>query len=336
MTSRLLSGLLVFSRVVICLREVPMLKKIFISAILLLAVTCFILSLLKGNNSPKPVLPTSSYVTVININGTITTGEEDGGLLETSGTGTSAETLMKEIRAAGEDKSVKALLLRINSPGGSVTAAEEVGRELARFKETTNKPIVASMGDVGASAAYWLAACQSDKIYADASTLTGSIGVYMPYMNTEELFKKIGISSGKIKSGVHKDILSPDRQMTPEERAILQKMVDEMFDQFVTTVATGRKMSPEQVRKLADGRVYTGKQAKELGLVDELGNYYDALAATGKLAGLGDKPLVKSPSGKKRWDFIFNAQLKNMLKQAVTEVLQGQVKQGPATLQVKG
>src|SRR5574344_1554515 len=218
-------------------REVSMLKKIFISAILLLAATCFVLSLLKGNNSPKQVLPTSSYVAVININGTITTGEEDGGLLETSGTGTSSDTLMKEIRAAAEDKSVKAVLLRINSPGGSVTAAEEVGRELARFKETTKKPIVASMGDMGASAAYWLAACQSDKIYADASTLTGSIGVYMPYMNTEELMKKIGVSTGKIKSGAHKDIMSPDRQMTEEERAMLQKMVDQMFTQFVQTVA---------------------------------------------------------------------------------------------------
>ena len=313
-----------------------MLKKIFISAILLLAVTCFILSLLKGNNSPKQVLPASSYVTVININGTITTGEEDGGLLETSGTGTSSDTLMKEIRAAAEDKSVKAILLRINSPGGSVTAAEEVGRELARFKETTKKPIVASMGDMGASAAYWLAACQSDKIYADASTLTGSIGVYMPYMNTEELFKKIGVSSGKIKSGVHKDILSPDRKMTAEEQAILQKMVDEMFDQFVNTVATGRKMTPEQVRKLADGRVYTGKQAKELGLVDEIGNYYDALAATGNMVGLGDTPLIKSTSGKKRWDFIFNSQIRNIFKQALVEVFQGSVKPGPVNMQIKG
>ena len=312
-----------------------MLKKIFISAILLLAATCFVLSLLKGNNSPKQVLPTSSYVAVININGTITTGEEDGGLLETSGTGTSSDTLMKEIRAAAEDKSVKAVLLRINSPGGSVTAAEEVGRELARFKETTKKPIVASMGDMGASAAYWLAACQSDKIYADASTLTGSIGVYMPYMNTEELFKKIGVSSGKIKSGVHKDILSPDRPMTAEERVILQKMVDEMYEQFVNTVATGRKMSPQQVRKLADGRVYTGKQAQELGLVDEIGNYYDALSATGKLAGLGEKPLIKSNTGKKRWDFIFNSQAKQFFKQALLEVFQGQLQQGPATLQVK-
>lgn len=313
-----------------------MLKKIFISAILLLAATCFIFSLLKGNNSPKQILPASSYVAVININGTITTGEEDGGLLETSGTGTSSDTLMKEIRAAAEDKSVKAVLLRINSPGGSVTAAEEVGRELARFKETTKKPIVASMGDMGASAAYWIAACQSDKIYADASTLTGSIGVYMPYMNTEELFKKIGVSSGKIKSGVHKDILSPDRKMTPEEQAILQKMVDEMFDQFINTVAVGRKMSPEQVRKLADGRVYTGKQAKELGLVDEIGNYYDALAATGNMAGLGDTPLIKSSSVRKRWDFIFNSQIRNIFKQALVEVFQGSVKQGPVNLQIKG
>jgi protease-4 len=316
-----------------------MLKKIFISAILLLAVTCFVLSLLKGNNNPtdaKAILNTKSCIAVININGAITTGEEDGGLLETSGTGTSSNTLMKEIRSAAEDNSVKAVLLRINSPGGSVTAAEEVGRELARFKETTHKPIVASMGDMGASAAYWLAACQSDKIYANASTLTGSIGVYMPYMNTEELYKKIGITSDKIKSGVHKDIMSPDRPMTPEEKEILQNMVNEMYNQFVTVVAAGRKMDPEQVRRLADGRVYTGKQAKELGLVDEIGNYYDALAATGNMVGLGDKPTVKTSATKHRWDFIFNSGLQNMIRQEILNMTKGQLEQGSSTIKIKG
>ncbi len=316
-----------------------MLKKIFISIILLLAVTCFILSLLKGNNSAdknERMLPVTSCVAVLNINGTITSSEESGGLWEGSGAGTSSETLMKEIRAAAADKSVKALLLRINSPGGSVTAAEEVARELARFKSETGKPIVASMGDMGASAAYWLAACQSDKIYADASTLTGSIGVYMPYMNTEDLMKKIGVSTGKIKSGAHKDIMSPDRQMTEEERAMLQKMVDQMFTQFVQTVAKGRKMDPAAVRKLADGRVYTGLQAKDLGLVDEIGNYYDALAEVGKLAGLGDQPEVKLPTAKKRWDFIFNASLRDLIKQAVTESLQEQADPGAGSLRVKG
>jgi protease-4 len=243
---------------------------------------------------------------------------------------------MKEIRSAAEDNSVKAVLLRINSPGGSVTAAEEVGRELARFKETTNKPIVASMGDMGASAAYWLAACHSDKIYANASTLTGSIGVYMPYMNTEELYKKIGITSDKIKSGVHKDIMSPDRPMTPEEKEILQNMVNEMYNQFVTVVAEGRKMDPEQVRRLADGRVYTGKQAKELGLVDEIGNYYDALAATGNMAGLGDKPVVKTTATKHRWDFIFNSSLQNMIRQEIINMTKGQLEQGSSTIKIKG
>ena len=128
---------------------------------------------------------------------------------------------MRQIREAAADNSVKALVLRIDSGGGSATAAEEVGRELRRFKENTKKPIVATMGNTGASAAYWIAVCNSDKVYANATTLTGSIGVYMPYMNTEELFKKIGISSTKIKSGPYKDIMSSDRPMTPEELSLI-------------------------------------------------------------------------------------------------------------------
>lgn len=298
-----------------------MLKKIFISAILLLAVLAFVLSLLRGNNNKENVVQVHAYIAEIDISGAITSGEGEGSVLGNT-VGASSGTVMEEIRKAAEDKNVKGLLLRINSPGGSVTAAEEIGRELERFKKNTGKPIYVSMGDMAASAGYWLAACQSDKIYANASTMTGSIGVYMPYMNTEELYKKIGIQTEKIKSGAHKDIMSPARPMTPEERDILQKMVNEMYEQFITVVATGRNLDVNRVRVLADGRVYTGKQAKELGLVDEIGNYYDALDALGEATGLGAKPPLKPRERKWHWNMLFNAGLKEIVRMEAQELLQ--------------
>ncbi len=299
-----------------------MLKKIFISAVLLIAVLSFVVSLLGGNNNGEPQAAIGDRVAVINISGPIVDGAS---VEQTLLGGTQAATsgqLMKEIRDAAADNTVKALVLHINSPGGSVTAAEEVGRELARFKETTKKPIVTSMGDQAASAAYWLAS-YSDVIYANSSTLTGSIGVYMPYMNVEDLYKKIGVYTGKIKSGPHKDILSPDREMTPEERAILQGIVNQLYGEFIDVVAAGRKMDPAVVRGLADGRVYTGKQAKELGLVDEIGNYYDALEAAGKLIGVSGVPEIKEKPANKPWQLLFEARLNDLILGQLEQALQG-------------
>ena len=175
-----------------------MLKKLFVSAILLVAVLSFVISLLKGNNNDEKAVAIPDRVAVINIQGPIMSGDGEDTLFNQT-TGVTSGNIMRQIREAAEDDSIKALVLRIDSGGGSATAAEEISRELIRFKEKTNKPIVSTMGDMGASAAYWIAACASDKIYANATTLTGSIGVYMTYMNTEELFKKIGIITGKIK-----------------------------------------------------------------------------------------------------------------------------------------
>ena len=287
-----------------------MLKKIFISAVLLIAVLSFVVSLLGGNNNNEPKVAVGDRVAVINISGPIVDGAS---VEQTLLGGTQAATsgqLMKEIREAAADSSVKALVLHINSPGGSVTAAEEVGRELERFKETTKKPIVTSMGDQAASAAYWLAS-YSDVIYANSSTLTGSIGVYMPYMNVEDLYKKIGVYTGKIKSGPHKDILSPDREMTAEEREILQGIVNQLYDEFIAVVA------------MADGRVYTGKQAQQLGLVDEIGNYYDALEAAGKLIGVNGIPEIKEKQTAKPWQILFEARLSELILSQLENALNG-------------
>lgn len=307
-----------------------MLKKTFISAILLLAVLCFVLSLLKTNNNGEKTVTFEDRVAVINIMGTIVSGVGNEENLFAQNEGVASGSIIRQLRSAAQDDSVKAVLLRIDSPGGSATAAEEVGRELKRFKETTKKPIVATMSNTGASAAYWIAACASDKIYVNATTLTGSIGVYMPYMNTEELLKKIGVSTGKIKSGPYKDIMTPDRTMTPEERVIMQNIVNEIYDEFVSTVASGRKMEESRVRTLADGRVYTGLQAKNLGLVDEIGGYYEALAAAGELGkitpGKDGLPPVKESVRKQPWDFLLASSIADMVK---TEV----VKQLTASLQ---
>lgn len=311
-----------------------MLKKIFVSAVLLLAVLSFVVSLLKGNNNDEKTVTVPDRVAVINISGTITSGADSKENLFNQANGVTSGSIMKQIREAAADDSVKALVLRIDSGGGSATAAEEVGRELKRFKEKTKKPIVATMGNTGASAAYWIAACESDKVYANATTLTGSIGVYMPYMNTEELFKKIGITSSKIKSGPYKDIMSSDRQMTPEEQAILQNIVNEIYNEFVATVAAGRKMEESKVRTLADGRVYTGLQAKNLGLVDEIGDYYDALAAAGELgkikAGADGLPPVKEKEKQQPWEFFLSAQIANMLKTEVVNQLKGSLQESTA------
>ena len=311
-----------------------MLKKIFISAVLLLAVLSFVVSMLKGNNNDEKTVTVPDRVAVINISGTISSGTDSNDNLFNQASGVTSGSIMKQIREAAADDSVKALVLRIDSGGGSATAAEEVGRELKRFKEKTKKPIVATMGNTGASAAYWIAACESDKVYANATTLTGSIGVYMPYMNTEELFKKIGIQSNKIKSGPYKDIMSSDRPMTPEEQAILQNIVNEIYNEFVATVAAGRKMEESKVRSLADGRVYTGLQAKNLGLVDEVGDYYDALAAAGELAqlkpGSDGLPPVKENEKQQPWEFLLSAHIANLIKGELVNQLTGSLQQSSA------
>ncbi|MDR3348457.1 MAG: signal peptide peptidase SppA [Acidaminococcales bacterium] len=228
------------------------------------------------------------YIAVIRIQGTLYGTAADSITGRLGG----AEEIMRQIIEAGKDPSVAAVLFRIDSPGGSVTAAEEIAREISKLKGR-GKPIVTSMGDIAASAGYWLASC-SDYIVANSSTLTGSIGVYIPYTNFEELYKKIGISSERVKSGRHKDMLAPERPMTDEERRMLQAMVDEMYAGFVRQISEGRGLPEDEVRALADGRIYTGHQAKELRLVDEIGNYYDALAIAAQRAGLEGEPRVKT------------------------------------------
>lgn len=239
-------------------------------------------------------------IAIIHVEGMIIGGRGQTSLLSEAG---GTDNIIRQIHEARDDSSVKAVILRINSPGGSVPATQEVGEEIGKLRQA-GKIVVASMGDMAASGGYWLAAV-CDRIYANPGTLTGSIGVYMPYSNWEELYKKIGVRQEKIKSGTHKDILSPDRPMTEQEKAIIQTMVDEMYNQFVAVVAEGRKMDPAKVRQLADGRIYTGSQAQQLGLVDTLGNMHDAIDGAANLAGIQGKAEIKEYGRMSPWSMLF-------------------------------
>lgn len=209
-----------------------------------------------------------------------------------------AEQWARRIEQLAETKGVKAIVLDINSPGGSVGAVQEIYTRILRVKKEKKIPFVALFGDVSASGGYYLgAAC--DKIVAHPGTLTGSIGVIFSVSNMEGLFAKVGYKSDPIKSGKHKDIGSPARPMTLEERQILQTLIDDAYGQFVQAVADGRKMTVEQVKPLADGRIYSGNQALALGLVDQLGDSLDATKLAAEMGGIKDeKPRVRRDTEK--------------------------------------
>lgn len=182
----------------------------------------------------------------------------------------------KQLRRIIENDNIKGVLLRINSPGGTVPTSQEI-YGLVQEVRKKGKPVVVSMGDVAASGGYYIAAA-ADKIVSNPGTLTGSIGVIMHLLNWQETEKKIGLQPVVIKSGAFKDIGSADRPMTPAEHDLLQSIIMDSYDQFVTAVADGRKMDKEVVKKLADGRIYSGRQAFANKLVDQVGGYDDAVA----------------------------------------------------------
>jgi protease-4 len=193
----------------------------------------------------------------------------------------SATSVIKQLRKAAKNKHIKGVLFRINSPVGTIATSQELHEAVEDLRKK-GKPVVVSMGDVAASGGYY-AACSSDKIVADPGTLTGSIGVIMDLVNVKGLTDKLGIQPEIIKSGPFKDIASPFRPLTKADTQILQRLIDDAYDQFVTAVATGRKMDIAKVKKIADGRVYSGRQALALGLVDQLGSFDDSLNTLQKI-----------------------------------------------------
>ncbi|MFA6448231.1 MAG: signal peptide peptidase SppA [bacterium] len=224
---------------------------------------------------------------LIYLTGVIHSGRSGGGLMgeQTSG----SDTLVNLLESAGRDESIKAVVLRVNTPGGSPAGSQEIYNEIMRLKSKYKKPVIVSMGDVAASGGYYVSSA-ADTIFADPATLTGSIGVIMSLLNYNGLFEKVGLESVVMKSGKYKDIGSPTRKMTPEEQAILQSAIDDLHQQFMSDVAVGRKMKLEEVVKIADGRFFTGEQAMRLKLVDKMGGLRDAIEYAAKKTGL-DMPV---------------------------------------------
>ncbi|MCS6294826.1 MAG: signal peptide peptidase SppA [Nitrospira sp.] len=211
-----------------------------------------------------------------------------------------AQATISELKHYSENPLVKAIVLRIDSPGGGVVPSQEIHDAVKRVKNKSNKAVIASMGTVAASGGYYIAAA-TDRIIANPGTLTGSIGVIMEMANFEGLMKKVGVEGVVIKSGRFKDVGSPLRKMSDEERKLLQSVMDDVHQQFIQAVADGRSLEVSDVEPLADGRIYTGRQAKEARLVDELGDLDDAIHIAADIAGMEGEPKVVEP--RKRFSF---------------------------------
>lgn len=224
-----------------------------------------------------------------------------------------SKNTIEEIKEYTKDSSIKAIVLRVDSPGGAVAPSQEIYEEVR--KAAGKKTVVVSMGSVAASGGYYISA-PATKIIANPGTLTGSIGVIMEIPNIEGLMNKVGIKTEVIKSGRHKDIASVFRGRSKEEREILQEVLDDVHEQFIMAVAEGRKMLPDDVRKIADGRVFTGKQAMKMGLVDELGNLEDAIKTASKLAGIKGEPTIVT----KKEKFSLIELLRGQIPKELTEL----------------
>ncbi len=225
--------------------------------------------------------------------------------------------IIEQINQFGKDDGIKAVIVRINSPGGSVAPSQEIYEAIVHLKK--KKKVVASMGSVAASGGYMIA-CAADKIVANPGTITGSISAMMNFANAEELLKKIGLKTSVIKSGKYKDIGSPAREMTAEERSLLQELVDDIYDQFLETVAMNRKIPKDDLREIADGRVFSGRQAKKISLVDDIGDLSYAVDLAGKLSGIQGKPEViySRKKGQKFWEYILGDMM-NVFERKIVE-----------------
>ena len=269
----------------------------------MLFATCSLLLVLNGcmffsvNLAPAPAPLEEKVISgsgkdkilLMDISGVISEKEKESGLTTMPGM---VARVKEELNKAADDRRVKAIVLRIDSPGGGVTASDIIYHEIRAFQRQTGKKVIAEIMDLGTSGGYYIAV-SADKIIAQPTAVTGSIGVIMLTLNLEGLLQKIGVEGIAIKSGDKKDMGSPLRKMTPEEQKILQGVIDQMYERFLQVVVAGRKnLDPDRVRKLADGRIYTAQQALESGLVDQLGYLEEAIALARKEAGLTEAKVV--------------------------------------------
>ena len=228
-------------------------------------------------------------IAVVPIQGTIVPADAAvAGVQPTS----TPEGLADALQQAKDDPGVAAIVLEVNSPGGGVTATDEMHRSILDFREQTGKPVVVYMGDVAASGGYYISTA-ADRIVANETTLTGSLGVIFTLTDFSELADRYGVEQEVVKSGEFKDMGSSFRDLTPEERQILQSIVDEAYGEFVGVIVEGRGLPEERVREIADGRVYSGEQAKELGLVDSFGGLDEAAEVSRDLANVREATVVR-------------------------------------------
>ncbi|MFA1711920.1 signal peptide peptidase SppA [Peribacillus frigoritolerans] len=230
----------------------------------------------------------SNVIAVFDVEGTI---QDTGEASLLSSTTYNHRAFMDKLKMAEENDDIKGIILRVNSPGGGVVESAEIHEKILDIKKV-KKPVYVSMGSMAASGGYYISA-PADKIYASPETMTGSLGVIMQGYNYEKLAKKYGVEFQTIKSGPHKDIMSPTREMTGEEREILQDMIDNSYDQFVKIIADGRGMTEKEVREIADGRIYDGRQAKENHLIDDFGHLDDVIAAMKTDIGKEDAQVIR-------------------------------------------
>ncbi len=267
--------------------------------VVVIGVLLVLMAALASSGGIQELAARGERIALVRVEGMIVAGRSGFSLL--GGAATGSDDVIKQIERAIEDTQVRGILLRVNSPGGSAAASQEIYRAVKRAREQ-GVVVVASMADVAASGGYYVAAA-ADAIYADPATMTGSIGAIAVLEDLSGLLDKLGVEAQVVKSGELKDLFSPLGGRTEEELAIVRALVAQVHEQFIADVAAGRGMDLAELRRLADGRVYTGEQAKENGLVDELGGMHEALLAAGELAGIPERPRLKEyeAPGLLRW-----------------------------------
>lgn len=281
-----------------------------LKVVLIVSIVAIFLSIgLASINGNTPVV-LRNKIGLININDVIGSESTDS-LFESS------PSYLTQLRRAEKDPEIKALVLRIDSPGGSAATSQELYQTVLRIREK-GIPVVVSMGDMAASGGYYVAAA-ADYIFANGATITGSIGVIMQFANFQELFDKLGIKVEVIKSGEFKDVGSNSRQLTEEEEELLQELIIDTWDQFVADIVSARSLPREQVEAVADGRILSGRQALEVGLVDELGGLEEAIAKAKDLANIEGTVEIKEYNDKTNFLYRFT-QLLNPLKQPTVQL----------------
>jgi protease IV len=269
----------------------PLLGRLCLLAAIVLQAGCITVNLIEPSGPVKEMELTGKgdgKVLLLDLSGVISAQDKEGIIPQPN----MLATFKEELTRAAKDDRIKAVVVRINSPGGTVTASDILYHELREFKAKKKVPVIASMMDVGASGGYYLAMA-ADNVLVHPSTVTGSIGVIMLTVNARGLLEKVGVEASAITSGPRKDMGSPFRVMTPEERGIFQSVIDSFYQRFLAVVQEGRpNLSAEQIKKLADGRIYSGDQAKAAGLIDEVGYLDDAIQLAKKKAGLTEARVV--------------------------------------------